>query len=268
MPHPAVNASGGRVQRVPGLGDQRGFSLLDLLVCILIISVLMAVMLPVLSHVSEATKRVICRSNVRQLGMGITLYAEANKDRLPRSVFQSNQQPYQPQAMTVVHTETAWDGLGHLFSGDFINTPEVFYCPSHRGENRFEVYASAWGARAGVINTNYHYRGLPAGLPTSKQFLQDLDPGVTLIADGMQSLSDINHKGGLNIFRADLSVLWFEDRQQEWMSSVPAALTDPNAAYGVAQAWWVLDTGERRGFPGINGNNGFGPANLLQPRIH
>ena len=70
-----------------GLKARGAFSLLDLLVAIAIIGVLMTIMLPVLTHAKESTRRVVCRSNVRQFGLAIALYASEHKDRLPGSVF-------------------------------------------------------------------------------------------------------------------------------------------------------------------------------------
>lgn len=262
MLHPRlVNAVQPQPQR--GARATPAFSLLDLLVCVMIIGLLMAIMLPVLSHVTEVTKRVICRSNIRQVGLGVQLFAEANKGRIPPSVFQNVGAGYLPQQMMTLHTGTSWDGLGRLFVEDYINTPEIYYCPSHKGRNTFESYKDAWAARNAEIVGNYHYRGVPAGFSPNRAFLPDLDPTMSLIADGMQSIEDINHKGGLNILRADLSVDWFEDANHEWMSSIPAAINAPNAAYSVAQAWWVLDTGRRAGFPGLP-NGGLGGGEFVR----
>jgi prepilin-type N-terminal cleavage/methylation domain-containing protein len=59
------------------------FTLVELLVVIGIIAVLIAILLPALAKSREAAKQVECESNMRQLGIGIRSYCEANKAWLP-----------------------------------------------------------------------------------------------------------------------------------------------------------------------------------------
>lgn len=60
----------------------RGFTLVEVLVVISIISMLMSILLPSLSRAREASKRVDCLSNMRQLTMAWYFYAMDNDDQL------------------------------------------------------------------------------------------------------------------------------------------------------------------------------------------
>lgn len=225
----------------------RAFTLFDLLVSIAVIAILMGLMLPALSHATEAARRVACRSNVRQVGLGISMHADENRDRLPASVYSAVPQwgSFLPQEMTALHLSyngERWDGLGHLFIKDFLPTPEIFYCPSHRGSHPFTAYEDQWASRTGDILGNYHFRALPPG----DAYLHGISPRTALVADGMREAADFNHKGGLNLLRADLSVEWFNDHRGDVLALVPAASTAPNAAINVARAWWTLEEGAAR----------------------
>ena len=59
------------------------FTLVELLVVIAIIAILAALLLPVLSRAKAAAQRTDCLNNLRQLGLGIHLYAGENGDILP-----------------------------------------------------------------------------------------------------------------------------------------------------------------------------------------
>jgi len=58
----------------------RAFTLIELLVVIAVIAILIAILLPYLGRSKEAARTLVCLSQLRQLGAGWEMYADANKD--------------------------------------------------------------------------------------------------------------------------------------------------------------------------------------------
>ena len=58
------------------------FTLIELLVVIAIIAVLMAILTPVLHKVKESAREIACKSNLRNIGLGISIYVQDNNYKL------------------------------------------------------------------------------------------------------------------------------------------------------------------------------------------
>src|ERR1051325_3565247 len=59
------------------------FTLVELLVVIAIVAILAALLLPALNNAKEQGRSTLCKNNMRQLTLGILLYADENDFYLP-----------------------------------------------------------------------------------------------------------------------------------------------------------------------------------------
>lgn len=111
-------------------GYRRGFTLIELLVVVAIITLLIAILLPSLGQAREQAKTTMCASNLRQLGLGMRLYAQENDDRFPATyTFHANpDKPGNP-----VEGYYWWHTLlrEKYVMGEFAPSRSVTICPSN-----------------------------------------------------------------------------------------------------------------------------------------
>ncbi len=78
---------------------KRGFTLIELLVVVTIIAILASLLLPALTSARERAMQTACRSNLRQLGVGMMLYAGDSDGLLGRTDFGRGCDFYPPDSL-------------------------------------------------------------------------------------------------------------------------------------------------------------------------
>lgn len=172
---------------------QAAFTLIELLVVISIISLLVAILLPALSRAREAAVQVTCKSQQRQIGLAIHVYATEYKGFFPVLAGQRDWD----RPSTLVHgLAVANDYLTR--SGTAMNLAlgysAVFACPGD--PNSFDQ------GPLGPFPISYHYRQTVMG---GGHFYPRATDPVSWFADERRAALHVDQREGLNYARP---LLW------------------------------------------------------------
>src|SRR6266852_6634787 len=102
-----------------------GFTLIELLVVIAIIAILAAILFPVFAQAREAARKTTCLSNLKQLGIGWTMYtSDYDEQAVPWNLRFNNKNQYDANGVSL-----SWDRLIQ----PYIKSTAVLRCPSDSG---------------------------------------------------------------------------------------------------------------------------------------
>jgi len=112
------------------VSERRGFTLVELLVVIAIIMLLMAIIIPVLRKAKERAREIICRANLRSVGLGLLMYSGDNDNTMADSSTTNRFFWYDSSGnIRKTNDNDAYWGVAYI---DYVKETKVFGCPSLR----------------------------------------------------------------------------------------------------------------------------------------
>lgn len=226
-----------RIAREPitaGRQTQSGFTLVELLVVIAIIALLISILLPTLSKARDQAKRVNCQSNLRQIAIASTMYANAFRGWLPHGQPLAGPFGYE----YLLDARGPW---GVLFDA---RTLPLDLPPN--SNNRTEPGVADFMFCPGQITTQFlqpnsnnracyqarYFYSPKASVPFAARRVSSLKPGQSIFADVFIYNSQVHKDKGINVGRADGSVKWFA-----WPTGGRPTWTLLGDRYVVEQYW-------------------------------
>ena len=126
--------------------QRRGFTLIELLVVIAIIAILAAILFPVFARAREKARQTSCLSNMKQLGLGLSMYAQDFDEKLCIHC------PGWPEYDGTNH-HPCW--AGQIFP--YVKNTQIYACPSEGGTHSMGGQAGPGGVVYQVIPRDYGY---------------------------------------------------------------------------------------------------------------
>jgi prepilin-type N-terminal cleavage/methylation domain-containing protein/prepilin-type processing-associated H-X9-DG protein len=106
---------------------RRGFTLIELLVVIAIIAILAAILFPVFAQAREKARAAACLSNMKQVGLGLQMYAQDYDEVLPGALTQAVADFLAPNAPP--------NFLSQVYP--YVKNKAVYQCPSSESASRY-----------------------------------------------------------------------------------------------------------------------------------
>ncbi len=143
---------------------RRAFTLIELLVVVAILSVLAAILLPVFASVRARGRQATCVSNLRQIGLAVTLYAQDTNGIVP---FGGDAIDINSNAWQLSNDGIYWQQAQRLrplteVMHPYIGSKDVWHCPADIGFDQPDFASGAvFSAHPSVFDqygSSYDYR--------------------------------------------------------------------------------------------------------------